>query len=227
MRRRATFSHAFRETAAAFLRGASAEPLTHASPLVRSPRPDRTTAGMRLLLGALATLLLLPHGAVAQIIGEDPGCCEDWDRAQFPTLQDFQASTCYGHTCPAGLASIMDVSPCDCRQTDPYLWEGPGSKDVECCYQPCSAGAQTCPDGSYHWRYPQDIPTPFDACDQRYEPSGHGCRSWDEYGQPQCVAEDPWIEVSCPSGADVIDNFPCLNGVCSSDVCCAVGCTDT
>ena len=126
---------------------------------------------MKLLLGALATLLLLPHGAVSPesspIIGEDSGCCEDWDRQHFTDLQVFQDSTCYGHTCPHGLASIMDVSPCDCRQVDP------GSKDVECCYQPCSAGA-----------------------------------------------------VSCPSGAVLIDSWPCLNGVCSSDVCCAVGCNE-
>jgi hypothetical protein len=227
MRRRATFSHAFRETAAAFLRGASAEPLTHASPLVRSPRPDRTTAGMRLLLGALATLLLLPHGAVAQIIGEDPGCCEDWDRAQFPTLQDFQASTCYGHTCPAGLASIMDVSPCECHQPDTTGEPFPGSAhDEECCYQPCSAGAQTCPDGSNHYRSTlHDRSDPNDACSYGQSTWGFG-PCWDD-ALSRCVEEDPWIEVSCPSGAMLIDNFPCLNGVCSSDVCCAVRCTDT
>jgi hypothetical protein len=188
---------------------------------------------MRLLLGALATLLLLPHGVVADeavpVLGAvDSGGGVAWDRQQFPTLQNFQASTCYGHTCPAGLASIMDVNPCDCRQVDPTLSEGPGSKDVECCYLPCSAGATPCPDGSNHWRYPHETSDPNDACSYGTSTWGHG-PCWDE-AQSRCVDEDlssPNEPVSCPSiSAMRIDSWPCLDGVCSSHVCCAEGCTE-
>ena len=68
---------------------------------------------MKLVLAALAALLL-PHHATAQTIGVD--CCNDEGSMAGRTLEEFQAATCYGHTCAAGYNSRWSEGSCDCHQ---------------------------------------------------------------------------------------------------------------
>ena len=85
---------------------------------------------MKLVLAALAALLL-PHHATAQTIGVD--CCNDEGSMAGRTLEEFQAATCYGHTCAAGYNSRWSEGSCDCHQHN-----GDRNGTNGCCSRQCS-----------------------------------------------------------------------------------------
>ena len=115
------------------------------APATRLLRPARKViimATTRRAAAALAAVALL-RAADAQTIGVE--CCEHWTSDDnYASLQDFQASTCYGITdadCPADYTSRWHEGSCDCHQHGGDALDG-------CCYRQCGdITGLTCPVG--------------------------------------------------------------------------------